>query len=64
MTTPEFIAHQDELIERILNANHGNAVSALFERYRICANRDTFVAALIARLCLREAQKNHAQGAI
>jgi len=63
MAYPEHIVHQDELIERVINANHGNAVSALLERYRIASNKDTFVAALIARLCLREAQIGGVKGA-
>jgi len=63
MSSPENIVHQDKQIEQIINANHGNAVSALFERYRISGNnRDTFVAALIARLCLLEVQKSSAKG--
>jgi len=62
MACPEHIVHQDEQIERVINANHGNAVSALFERYRISDDKDAFVAALIARLCLRESQIGGVKG--
>jgi len=59
MATPEKIVFQDKRIAEILGAGRGNDAHDLFEYYRISAsqNRDVFVAALIGRLCVLEAQK-------
>lgn len=47
---------QDRQIARILAAGQATP-SALFEAYRIAGeNRDAFVAALIARLCVDQAR--------
>lgn len=47
----------DNQITEILEFHKGNAAAALFERYRIPGtNRDSFVAALVGRLCLLESR--------
>ena len=56
MTHSNQIGIFDTQITEILEFHKGNAAPALFERYRISGeNRDDFVAALIARLCILEA---------
>jgi len=63
MTKPENIVYQDSQITQILEYHKGEAAQALFERYRISGqNRDAFVAALIGRLCLLEAQRCLSKG--
>ncbi|MCO7642545.1 hypothetical protein NJI34_37880 [Pseudomonas sp. S 311-6] len=57
MSTPESIVHQDGEIGSIISIHGSSSAPYLFERYRISgANRDTFVAALIGRLCVLEAR--------
>jgi len=46
----------DKEIEEVINTPNSNAVSVLFERYRLSNNPDEFVAALIGRLCMLHAQ--------
>lgn len=61
MPGPENIGYQDTKITQILEYHKGAAAPALFERYRISGvNKDAFVAALIARLCLIEAKASFA----
>lgn len=56
MSRPSAIVIQDQQIARIM-ADGQAAPSALFEAYRISGeNRDAFVAALIARLCVDQAR--------
>lgn len=63
MSTPEKIVHEDSQITQILEYHKGESAPALFERYRISGgNRDAFVAALIGRLCLLEAQGRIGRG--
>jgi len=56
MSTPEKIVLGDGEISQILDSSP-NAAHDLFEAYRTRYSKDEFVAALIARLCLLEAQK-------
>jgi len=55
MPNPESIVREDAQITQILTTNGANAVSALFEYYRIHRS-DDFVAALVGRLCMLHAQ--------
>ena len=58
MSSPENIVYQDKQIGLIIGANPAGSAPALFERYRVSGtNKDAFVAALIARLCLLETQQ-------
>ena len=53
MSNPQSIVFQDGVISSILDANSSNSAAELFDRYRLSgANRDDFVAALIAKLCV------------
>ncbi len=53
----------DKQITEILDFHKGNSASYLFERYRISRiDADSFVAALIARLCLAEIKNQITKG--
>jgi len=57
MVHPKSIVAQDKRISEFIDTGRANAVSDLFEYYRIVGeNREAFVAALIARLCVLEAR--------
>jgi len=57
MVHPKKIVTQDKRISEFIDAGRANAASDLFEYYRILGeNREAFVAALIARLCVLEAR--------
>jgi hypothetical protein len=57
MPDPSSIVLYDAEIARVLASEQGRAASELFERYRIAGHgRDTFVAALIGRLCVQHAR--------
>lgn len=60
MSNSESIVFQDKKISQIIEYyGPAAAVSRLFEEYRIAgANRDDFVAALIARMCVLETKKD------
>jgi len=49
------LGYQDALLSQILAGS--NPAGALFEAYRIRADKEAFVAALIGRLCVLEVQK-------
>ena len=51
------IVWYDAEIARVLESDQGLAASELFERYRIAGEgRDSYVAALIGRLCVEHAR--------
>lgn len=63
MCAPENIVHQDKQIGLIIGSKSINTASDLFDRYRIAgSNKDAFVAALIGRLCVLEAQASLKRG--
>lgn len=59
----ELIVHFDRMIGRIVNDHPDRAVELLLREYQLSHSRDAFVAALIARCALQEAQKQLAANA-
>jgi len=59
MSNSVLLGYQDALLSQLLAGI--NPAGALFEAYRICADKEAFVAALIGRLCVLKAQKQVSQ---